>query len=132
MENITCAAELKIAIQELEFQHSLQGKLLQEDFFIAYENLKPANLIKNTLSEITSSPYLIDNMMGAVTGLISGYVSKKIAVGTSHNLFRKIMGSVLQFGVTNIVAQNPDALKTLGNFVIQHLFKRNEDKSEKL
>ena len=132
MENITCAAELKIAIQELEFQHSLQGKLLQEDFFIAYENLKPANLIKNTLSEITSSPYLIDNMMGAVTGLISGYVSKKIAVGTSHNLFRKIMGSVLQFGVTNIVAQNPDALKTLGNFVIQHLFKKNEDKSEKL
>ena len=132
MENITCAAELKIAIQELEFQHSLQGKLLQEDFFIAYENLKPANLIKNTLSEITSSPYLMDNMMGAVTGLISGYVSKKIAVGTSHNLFRKIMGSVLQFGVTNIVAQNPDALKTLGNFVIQHLFKRNEDKSEKL
>ena len=132
MENITCAAELKIAIQELEFQHNLQGKLLKEDFFIAYNNLKPANLIKNTMSEITSSPYLIDNMMGAVTGLISGYVSKKIAVGTSHNLFRKIMGSVLQFGVTNIIAQNPDALKTLGNFVIQHLFKRNEDKSEKL
>jgi len=53
-------------------------------------------------------------------------------VGTSHSLFRKIIGSVLQFGVTNIVAQNPDALKTLGNFVIQHLFKKNEDKSEKL
>ena len=132
MENITCAAELKIAIQELEFQHSLQGKLLQEDFFIAYENLKPANLIKNTLSEITSSPYLIDNMMGAVTGLISGYVSKKIAVGTSHNLFRKIMGSVLQFGVTNLVAQNPDALKTVGNWVIQQLFHRTEDKTEKV
>ena len=132
MENITCAAELKIAIQELEFQHSLQGKLLQEDFFIAYENLKPANLIKNTLSEITSSPYLIDNMMGAVTGLISGYVSKKIAVGTSHNLFRKIMGSVLQFGVTNLVAQNPDALKTVGNWVIQLLFHRTEDKTEKV
>jgi len=132
MENITCAAELKIAIQELEFQHSLQGKLLQEDFFIAYENLKPANLIKNTLSEITSSPYLMDNMMGAVTGLISGYVSKKIAVGTSHNLFRKIMGSVLQFGVTNLVAQNPDALKTVGNWVIQQLFHRTEDKTEKV
>lgn len=131
MENITCAAELKIAIQELEFQHNLQGKLLQEDFFIAYNNLKPANLIKNTLSEITSSPYLIDNMMGAVTGLISGYVSKKIAVGTSHSLFRKIIGSVLQFGVTNLVAQNPEVLKTAGNFIIQQLFHKSENKTEK-
>ena len=132
MENITCAAELKIAIIELEFQQNIQGKLLQEDFFTAYENLKPATLIKNTLSEITSSPYLIDNMLSALTGLISGYVSKKIAVGTSHNLFRKIMGSVLQFGVTNLVAQNPDALKTVGNWVIQLLFHRTEDKTEKV
>jgi hypothetical protein len=131
MENITCAAELKIAIQELEFQHNLQGKLLKEDFFIAYNNLKPANLIKNTLSEITSSPYLIDNMMGAVTGLISGYVSKKIAVGASHSLFRKIIGSVLQFGVTNLVAQNPEMLKTAGNFIIQQLFHKSENKTEK-
>jgi len=131
MENISCAAELKIAIQKLEFQHSLQGKMLQEDFFIAYDSLKPANLIKNTLSEITSSPYLIDNMLAAVTGMISGYISKKIAVGASHSLFRKIMGSVLQFGVTNLVVQNPDALKTMGNWIIQQLFHRNEDKTEK-
>ena len=131
MENISCAAELKIAIQKLEFQHSLQGKMLQEDFFIAYDSLKPANLIKNTLSEITSSPYLIDNMLAAVTGMISGYVSRKIAVGASHSLFRKIMGSVLQFGVTNLVVQNPDALKTMGNWIIQQLFHRNEDKTEK-
>jgi hypothetical protein len=132
MENISCAAELKIAIQKLEFQHSLQGKLLQEDFFIAYDSLKPVNLIKNTLSEITSSPYLIDNMLAAVTGMISGYVSKKITVGVSHSLFRKIMGSVLQFGVTNLVVQNPDTLKTIGNWIIQQLFHRNEDKTEKV
>jgi hypothetical protein len=115
----------------LEFEHDIQGKLLKEDFFIAYNNLKPANLIKNTLSEITSSPYLIDNMLGSVAGMISGYISKKIAVGASHNLFRKIIGSVLQFGVTNLVSQNPDALKTMGNFIIQQLFHRNEDKTEK-
>lgn len=131
MENITCAAELKMAIRELEFEHDIQGKLLREDFFIAYNNLKPANLIKNTLSEITSSPYLIDNMVGSIGGMISGYLSKKIAVGTSHSLFRKIIGSVLQFGVTNLVAQNPDALKTMGNFIIHQLFHRNEDKTEK-
>ena len=37
-----------------------------EKFFVAYESLKPISLIKNTLAEITSSPYLIENMLGAV------------------------------------------------------------------
>ena len=90
MENISCAAELKLAISEKQFELEVQGQLLKEEFFIAYESLKPVSLIKSTLTEITSSPYLIDNMLGAVMGMLSGYVSKKIAVGTSHNLFRKI------------------------------------------
>jgi len=29
------------------------------------------------------------------------------------------------------VVQNPDALKTMGNWIIQQLFHRNEDKTEK-
>jgi hypothetical protein len=88
--------------------------------------LKPINIIKTTLSEITSSPYLIENMLGAVTGLVSGYVSRKIAVGTSHNLFRKIMGSVLQFSVTNIVAQHPEVLKNLGQLIIENISHKKE------
>ena len=131
MKNISCAAELKIAIQELEFERDIQGKLLREEFFVAYENLKPVNLIKNTLSEITSSPYLIENMAGAITGLVSGYVSRKIAVGGSHNLFRKVLGSLLQFGVTNVVARHPDVLKSIGNTIIQHIFHKTEDNPEK-
>ena len=130
MENITCATELKIAIKELEFERDIQGQLLKEITFIAYENLKPSNLLKNTLNEITSSPYLVDNILGSATGLISGYISKKIAVGTSQSLFRKMAGAVLQFGVTNLVAQNPEALKAIGNYLIQKLFHRTKNKYE--
>ena len=132
MENITCAADLKLAIQNLEFQREVQGQLLRDHFFITFESLKPVNLIKNTLLEITSSPYLIDNMLGAIMGIVSGYISRKIAVGTSHSMFRKIMGSVLQFGVTNFVAQHPDILKTIGNFVMnkfQHKYESQHEES---
>jgi len=128
MEKITCTAELKLAIQNLEFQQEVQGQLLKDHFFVTFESLKPINLIKNTLLEITSSPYLIDNMLGAIMGLISGYLSKKIAVGTSNSLIRKILGAALQFGVTNIVAQHPDILKSIGNFIIdKFIHKKNED-----
>jgi hypothetical protein len=125
MDKITCAAELRIAIQTLEFERDIQGQILQEQFFVTFESLKPANLIKSTLHEITSSPYLIDNMLGAIMGMVSGYVSKKIAVGTSHSLIRKILGSVLQFGITNVVAQHPDMLKTAGNFIIDKFIHRH-------
>jgi len=129
MEKITCAAELKLAIQNLEFQQEVQGQLLKDHFFVTFESLKPINLIKNTLLEITSSPYLIDNMLGAIMGIVSGYISKKIAVGTSSSLIRKIIGAAMQFGVTNIVAQHPDILKKIGNFIIdKFIHKKNEKK----
>jgi len=130
MENITCAADLKLAIQNLEFEREVQGQLLRDHFFITFESLKPVNLIKNTLHEITSSPYLIDNMLGAIMGIVSGYISRKIAVGTSHSIVRKIVGSVLQFGVTNFVAQHPDMLKNIGNFVINMFQHKNETQYE--
>jgi len=126
MEKITCAAELKIAIQTLKFEQDVQGKLLKEEFMITFESLKPANIIKNTLHDITQSPYLMDNALGAITGLVSGYLSKKIAVGTSHSLIRKIAGSLLQFGVTNLVAQHADTLKTVGNILIQKFLHKND------
>ena len=128
MENINSAAELKLAIQAKQFEHNIQGQLLQEELSIAFESLKPISLIKNTVSEITSSPYLIENMLGAITGLVSGYVSKKIAVGTSHNVFRKVMGSVLQFTVTNLVAQHPEMLKNLGQLIIEKIFHKTDKK----
>ena len=131
MEKITCAAELKIAIQELEFEQEVQGQLLKEHFFLTFDSLKPANLIKNTLQDITSSPYLLDNMLGSVMGMLSGFLSKKIAVGASHNLFRKMAGSLLQLGVTNLVAQHSDILKSFGNFIIDRIRHRKEKKIEK-
>jgi len=124
--NITCAAELKLAILETRFEQTVQGELLKEELLNTFESLKPVSIIKNTLNEITSSPYLVENMFGAVTGLIGGYISKKIAIGGSQNVFRKILGSVVQFGVTNLVAQHPEALKNVGQIVLQKIFHKHE------
>ena len=128
MKNITCAAELKLAIIEKQFEQEVQGELLKEEFLNAVDSLKPVNIIKSTLSEITSSPYLIENMLGAAVGLIGGFVSKKIAIGTSHNIFRKLMGVALQFGVTNLVAQHPEAIKNAGSLIFRNIFHK-KDKS---
>ena len=126
MQNITNRTSLKNAIQLLEVEQAISGKLLKEQFFITYESLKPFNLLKRTLSDVASSPYLMENILGTAAGLASGYLSKKIVVGASHNILRKIFGSLLQFGVANVVSHNPNAVKSFGEFIIKSFFSKKE------
>ena len=106
MESITTTDELKNAIQILEFDQQIREQQLKEQVFLTIESLKPANLIRNTIYEITSSPHLVENTLSTVVGLITGYFSKKIATGKSGNFVRNLLGTILQFGVTNVVARN--------------------------
>ena len=129
MENITSAIALKNEIQRLEVEQAFEGQLLIEQFYITYESLKPINLLKNTIYDITTSPHLVDSILGTAVGLASGYVSRKIAmIGASGNLVRKLLASVLQLGVTNVVSQNPDTIKSIGQNIMQHFLhkKRNQ------
>jgi len=129
MENITSAAELKNVIQRLEIEQAIDGQLLKEQFYFAFDSLKPVNILRNTLYEITSSPHLMDSILGTAVGLASGYVSRKIVmIGASGNIIRKLLASVMQLGVTNVVSQNPDTIKSIGQFIFQHILrkKRNE------
>ena len=128
MQNINYTEELKKSIEILEVDQNLSRYLLKEQFITTYESLKPVNLLKNTLNEVISSPDLMDNLLGTLVGMSTGYLSRKFVVGASGNVFRKLIGSVLQFGVTNIIAQHPDAIKSVGQFVIERVFKKKEKK----
>ncbi len=124
MENITSTAGLKNAIQLLEVEQALNGQLLKEQFYFIYESFKPVNLLKSTLKDITSSPFLIDNILGTAMGLATGSLSKKIFIGASGNIIRRLIGSVLQLGVTNVVARHPDTIKSFGQFIFQHILRK--------
>jgi hypothetical protein len=126
MENITSATELKNAIQRLEVEQAIQGQQLKEHFYLAYESIKPVNLLRNTLHEVTSSPYLLDSILGTAVGLATGYLSRLAVVGASGNLIKKLFGSVLQLGVTNTVAQHPGAIKSIGQYIFQHILRKKE------
>lgn len=105
MEPITSVEELRNAIEFLEFDHVLKRQILKEQIYLTIESLKPANLIKSTMHEITTSPYLFENILGTAAGLIAGYISKKITTGKSGNLVQNLLSALLQFGVTNFVAR---------------------------
>ena len=127
METIHSIAGLKNSILLLEAEQTVKGIVLKEQFKLTYESLKPINILKNTLKEVSSTPLLIDNILGSVVGLATGYLSKKIVVGASGNIFRNMLGSILQFGVTNVVSKHPEGIKSIGQSIFQLLFRKKED-----
>ena len=130
MKKSTAAMELKEAIQILEAEQNAKGLILKEQLYTTYETLKPINILKKTLQDVSASPYLIDNILGSAVGMTSGFLTKRIFVGTSGSLLRKLLGSILQFGVTNAVAQHTDMIKSIGQLMLQSFRRRKETKSD--
>jgi len=126
MENITSATELKIAIQILETEQEIKSQLIKEQIILAHDSIKPINLLKSTVNDFVTSPNLIDNILGGAVGLASGYLSKKMVIGASGNLFRKLLGVVMQFGVTNVVAQHPEGIRSIGQYIFKHILPKKK------
>ena len=129
MESITNTQDLKLAIERMKLEQSDKEWLLREQFNLTFESLKPINLIKNALHDAIFSPSVAENTLGTLAGLATGYISRKILVGGSSNILRKLLGSLLQFGVSNLVSQHPEAVKSVGQFLYQKLanLKQNKD-----
>jgi hypothetical protein len=124
MQNITSTKDLKNAIQLLAVEQDIKGHLLKDQFYLTIESLKPMNLLKNALHDISSSPKLIDNILATTMGIASGFLINRVFVGASGSLIRKLLGSVLQFGVTNVVAQHPETIKSLGEVIMQFILRK--------
>jgi hypothetical protein len=132
MKKPSSTVRLYEVIQLLEAERAIKGQVLKEQFLVTYESLKPINLIKSTLKEIAASPILGDNVLGSVMGLATGYLSKKIVMGGSANIFRKLLGSVLQFGVANTVSRHPEAIRLIGQYIMQYIRRKKEKNPEEL
>lgn len=124
MEKIVSYEGLKNAIQRVEAEQALTGQLLKNEFHLTIEKLKPVNLLKRGIEDMANSPFLIENIIGNSVGFVSGFLSKKIVIGTSANIFRKLIGSLVQISVTNSVKQHPETIKSIGQFLFQLLFTK--------
>lgn len=122
MEKISTSLELKNAIIKLEAEQDANLQILKYEVFVVYDSLKPVNLLKNSIRDFTTSPYLLDDVIGAVSSFASGFLSRKIIEGKSNNPLRKLIGIIVQFGVTNVVAQNADSIKDFVRYIFSQIF----------
>ena len=117
---------LKENIVLLEIEQEQNRLLLKEEFKNTFEALRPVNLFKNTFQEITESPDFKNNLIDSIIGIATGFISKKIIVGNTHNPFKQIMGVILQLTITSMVTKNADAIKSSIMEMISKFTNNNE------
>lgn len=130
MEKITSVAELKRAIMVLEDEQDLKLQSVKKQFYLTYESFKPSKLIGSSLKEMISSPYLIDNVIDTGISLATGYLSRRIVVGASGNIIRRLIGTLVQVGVTKLVTKQAGNIKSIGKLAFQQIFLRRKAKSQ--
>ena len=113
MQKITSQSALKLAILQLEQKQEEEGRILKEQFKLTYNSLKPANILLGAIKDLSSSTLLKDNILNSSVSLGAGYASKMLFQGIVSSPIKKILGSALMFGVTKLVSNNPDFIKTL-------------------
>ena len=123
-KNATDTLNELIIIQEMRCANDL--KLLKEQFDVAYESVKPINMIKNLFHEVTASPEIKNDLLSNVIGFGTGFLSKKLLLGSSHNPVKKVFGTLFEFAVGNMVSKHADGIKTIGGNLLKHFLKKTK------
>lgn len=130
-QKISRAQELKKSIEILKQKQYEEEKLLHTQLIVVYESIKPYNVLRNAIRSLVSSPELKETMIESASGLVTGYVSRKLLVRSSKNPFLRLAGLFVQYGVTNLVNNNSAAIKRAGLQFIDKLADIFMTKKEK-
>jgi len=131
MIKVKTSKELKEAIYLLEQKQSLQARLLKNRLLSISEELKPANIMKNIFSKVTASPDLKGGIITTAIGLSAFYLTRNILWRSGRNPLRKILVSLLQLGVSNLIARNPEAIKSISHAVFDGIFHKKRQEGSK-
>lgn len=119
--------KLTEAIAVLQTKRDNDLMLLKHQWHITYEGFKPVNLIKKGLTEIVSSGDIKSNIISTAMGIGAGIAARKLMVGNSSNPSKKLLGTLLQFVVANIVTKHSDGIKSAGKALLNQFGEETND-----
>lgn len=120
---ISNSTDLQAAIKKLEQQKESQKEMLVAQFDSVIESLKPINILKSSLSKVVQSPATVENIIKTSLSLGLGLLSKKLLVGKSTGIAKKMFGSAMEFGVAGLLSQQANSIKLVGLNLLSKIFK---------
>lgn len=118
MQVIKDDQSLAEAIREMKNQQRAELSLLKAHFDFTIDQLNPVNIVKEKISEtvssigetVTSDSFKTKALKIGV-GLASGFLTKKLIVGSSGGFFKKLLGMVVQAAVSGFVMKKIPAVE---------------------
>jgi hypothetical protein len=132
MENIRTEKELQAHIEKLQNKWQEEGAEIKKEFFVMYENFHPLSFLTKSVGELVSSGKGKgkSNLLNTTLGVTVGYLAKMFFVNASRNPVKKVVGTILMVGISNVVNRHPEILRTIRGF-ISGLRKEKQEKQEK-
>lgn len=96
---------LEEAITRLEMERDMKFDDLKNQMTLTFQSMKPINILRGTLDDLKQFPEVKSNIVQLATSLVGGYLSKKLLVGNPKSTFKKILGYLLQYGITNFISK---------------------------
>jgi hypothetical protein len=114
MEKITSSQDLQAAILSLEQKKNEQRLAIENELHSIHESLSLTNIFKSTLHNIVDGDSVKTKAASSALGLGTGLIAQKIVSGNSKNIFKKLLGTIVQIAVTGLVAKNSGKLASKG------------------
>jgi len=115
MEQIRTMDDLKLRIQALEAKQLIEKNELKTHFHFTCEQLKPANLIRNSIHQLNGPKKIGDLLLKASLGLGAGYLSKKLVESDIMKPIRRLASSTILTSIVTMIVKDPQIIKSLYN-----------------
>lgn len=108
---INSTADLQRRIAELEEAERMQKTEIRYTATQLAKSVTPGNLVKSFVSNIKTSPHLRNSLLDTAVGIGAGFVGKKLFVGKSRNILKRLGGTAIEFIVANMIRKRIPALR---------------------
>lgn len=124
MQRISTDIELKLALDLLQEKSNWNKHNIKEELNLLIDDLKPINIIKQTLSDLVSSLEVKQSLGDLIIGATTGVIAKNIFIGETHNPVSKISGMLIEMIVAKNVTNNAEQIKSIGTSIWNKLIQR--------
>jgi len=119
--------------KEQSILRSVNSGRFNNEFQAGFDSSEVPNQNNPNMKEVFVTVEEKESLLTTTIGIAAGYLVKKIFVGKSKNPGKLLIGNILMFGVTNLVARHPETVRaaadlTLG--LIGRLFRLKSKSSE--
>ena len=118
--------DLENYILVLEAQKEIESKALMVELKNSKSNFNQVNLIGEAISKLAKNPNIQNDVINGVLSFIVGYASKKLAIGSTSNPIKQLLGTFLQIGVSSVVNKNVDMVG-IGKILLSNQTENNPD-----